>query len=104
MIKKIVNIGGEEFSEYEIKEVERLEADFFVYRYESGCYDGSGFAIWKKGKKWFYDYLGHCSCNRPTDGLSTANNAEHTFTQIKEIVKTSNKEYQDLVDYIIKNK
>lgn len=104
MIKKIVNVGGEKLDGYELDVIKELKADWFVYRYESGSYDGSGFAIWKKGTKYFYEYLSHCSCYGPTENIATGKNAEFTFTQIKEIVKTNNQEYQDLVDYIIKHK
>ena len=104
MIKKIVNVGGEKLAGYELDVVKSLKADFFVSKYESGSYDGSGMAIWKRGRKWFYDNLGHCSCYGPTENLETANKAGYTFEQIKELVKTNYTEYQELIDYIVKHK
>jgi len=104
MIKKIVNVGGEELSGYEIEIIKDLKADFFVYRYESGSYEGYGFAIWKIGSKWFYENMDHCSCYGPTENITSYGREGYTFAQVKDLVKKNYTEYQDIVDYIVKNK
>lgn len=56
---------------YDFKNV---EFDFLAYWYESGCYDGDGFAVFRKktnaGFRWFGKDLSHCSCYGPFDGAS----------------------------------
>lgn len=51
------------------KGIEKLQADWFVYSYKNDGYEGSGFAIWKKDDKYYYDDLGHCSCYGPTEKI-----------------------------------
>lgn len=67
----IKTTSSEELDVYELKNVNKLEADWFVYRYWHESYEGSGMAIWKKDGKYFYCNLGHCSCNGPTEDLSS---------------------------------
>lgn len=96
---------SEHFTDYTLEEINELSADFFVYWYESGSWDGRGFAIWKRDDKWFYDGLGHCSCYGPTENLKIANNAGFTFEQVSEIAK--NDDYSGgkiVIEYIIKKK
>lgn len=93
-------------SEWELKDINGLGADLFVYSYEYGSYDGSGFAVWKKGKDWFYSGLGHCSCDGPLQDIATANNAKFTWKQIEEIGTANNYDQHavDVVAYIKKKK
>lgn len=56
--------------------------DVFVYNYKDQGYEGSGFALWREGKKFGYMNLSHCSCNGPLDDL---NSILYTFPQIKKI-------------------
>jgi hypothetical protein len=102
MIKAI----KEEFSEYEIDEVKSLKADIFIYSYEYGSCDGSGFAVWKRDGKWFYDSLGHCSCYGPTENIIRAKNMEFTWEQVSEIAteKNYNSYAVDVINYIKENK
>lgn len=62
---------SEELADYELKDVNKLEADWFIYCYKYGDYSGSGMAVWKKDSKFFYCSLGHCSCNGPTEDLGS---------------------------------
>lgn len=83
-IKSIKN--SEKFSDYELKDVKKLNADWFVYYYETGCYDGSGFAIWKKDGKYLYADLGHCSCYGPVEDLNSI-----PYDSLEDIGKFANK-------------
>ena len=47
-------------------------AEWVVYSYESGCYDGSGVAVWKVGDKFGMQNLGHCSCYGPMEDANMA--------------------------------
>ena len=58
-----------------------LGCKWFVYYYESGSYEGSGFAVWKIKDKFFYDDLGHCSCYGPTDRLKSF---AFSFDEVKD--------------------
>ena len=89
--RKIVSIGTHEFTESEISDVLKLGFEIFIYSYEHGGYEGSGFAAWKKGRKYFYHQLGHCSCNGPTDQIEQSAKVGITFKQLREI---ANKNYQ----------
>ncbi len=60
---------SDSLSEYELEYIEKLGAEWLVYYYEYGNYDGSGFAVWKVGKKLYYHDMGHCSCYGPTDEM-----------------------------------
>lgn len=93
----------EEFADYDIEIVEGLNPDIFIYSYEYEVFEGSGYAIWRKGKDWFYDYLGHCSYNGPTENLTTANNAVFTYEQVKDIAKKDNHGLE-VINYIEENK
>lgn len=84
--KRIVALA-DEFSEYDLKDLEKINFSLFVYSYEGGSYDGSGFSVGKIGDKWFYHELGHCSCNGPTDGVDTSSNVLHDLNQIEELVE-----------------
>ncbi len=83
----------------------KIEPDLVVYSYETGSYEGSGFAIWKKGENWFYDDLGHCSCYGPTENIDKANGMPFKFEQVKEVVEKSYSSYgKDIIKYIEDNK
>lgn len=99
-IKTKIIALDEVFSEYELRPVLNLSADLFVYSYATGSYDGSGFAVWRKGNDWFYSDLGHCSCNGPTEDISTSNNAAFKYEQVKEIATKKN--YHNHAENVIK--
>lgn len=67
---KIYNVGPDEFSEYELKEMDAENFEFVVYWYEGGGYDGSGEAVGlcKDDNLLYVKGLGHCSCYGPMDG------------------------------------
>lgn len=79
---KIVKLH-EEISEEDLRVV---PFDLFIYYYEYGCYDGSGIAVWRKGKKWSYSGLGHCSCYGPTENLCQDSKAQFSLEEIKTIL------------------
>lgn len=82
------NLHGTE--DYYLADLLKLEADLIVYSYASGCYSGDGFAVWKKGRKWFYTSLGHCSCNGPFDNLTTSKEAGFTLAEVKSVATENN--------------
>jgi hypothetical protein len=43
------------------------DADIVVYDYENYGYEGDGYLVAVKDSKYYYCYLGHCSCYGPTD-------------------------------------
>ncbi len=103
-IKKIINLGEDEMSEYEFSassrepHIGRVLADVFIYHYESGCYEGTGIAVWRNKKgEWAYQYLGHCSCNGPLEDIETSDKAKFTLEQIKEILNSRSEEYCKVV-------
>jgi len=61
------------------------DADLLVYYYENGGYDGSGMAIWRKGRKYGYAYLGHCSCDGPMEGVGMGDKMLVTLTQLRKL-------------------
>lgn len=83
--------GCDPLSEYDLRDVKKLDAEFFIYNYQNHGYEGSGFALWKKGRKYGYSYLGHCSCNGPVEDL---NSIMYTITEIRKLAKTSSYEWQ----------
>jgi hypothetical protein len=99
MEKKIISIGAKELSEYEIKELDDVEFDLAVYSYESGSYDGSGFAVFKKGDMWFYHEMGHCSCYGP---LSEVYSSKNMLVSFEDMEKIAEKGYNDHAKNVIK--
>lgn len=91
----IINVGSEELNEWDLKPVEKLNSSFFVYSYEYGSYDGSGFAAWDLPEgKYGYAYLGHCSCNGPTEDL---NSIPYTLEELEQIGTKYSDEYAPAV-------
>lgn len=111
-IKKLIALK-EELSNYDFTgssskdKNSKVLADVFIYSYENGGYDGSGFAVWRYKRKWRYHYLGHCSCYGPMEGIQYSDNATFTLEQIKEILG-SNKSWcahaKNVLDYLKKYK
>jgi hypothetical protein len=84
---KIYNIEeSEELEDYEIKDIEKLGADWCVYYYKSGDYEGSGFAVWRKDGKFYYHDMGHCSCYGPTEEMDNVGG----FEKLEDIKKFAN--------------
>lgn len=71
-------------------DINELGADLFVYSYEYGSCDGDGFAVWRKGKKWYYTSLSHCSCFGPFDELKPSSNAGFTLAEVKKVATELN--------------
>src|SRR4051812_6462077 len=57
-----------------------------VYAYRSSSYEGTGVAAWRHGGKWAYQYLGHCSCNGPTEDMRTSDAAKFSLEELKQIL------------------
>ncbi len=88
MDKKIFAIpeSKDTLSEYDLEDVNKLNCKIFVYYYESGDYDGDGFAVWQKQDGTFaYGSLSHCSCYGPTNDLHQDDNASFTLGEIEKI-------------------
>ena len=61
----------------------RIEtADWVVYWYESGSYDGRGTAAWKIGDKYDMENLGHCSCYGPLDDVG-----DHATMSLEQLLE-----------------
>ena len=86
-VKKIYAVGVP-VGEYDLEKIARINFDLFVYSYERGSYDGSGFAIWRVGGKWFYHELGHCSCYGPFERIDLSKNVGMKFKDIARIANT----------------
>lgn len=95
-MKIIKTADSEELYDWDLRKVEELGAEYFVYNYQSGSYDGTGWAIWKiDDDKFGYTYLGHCSCNGPVEDL---NSIPYSLSEIKEI---ADKHYSDHSDSVL---
>lgn len=85
---KEYNIGHDDLDFSEVL----ADADWVVYWYESGDYDGSGTVAWKMGDKYETEGLGHCSCYGPTDDVKGY--ASMTLEQLlKELRPISKDDY-----------
>ena len=114
-MEKIISVGRDELSEWDFERLEKLEFDLMVYGYENGGYDGSGFAAFKKGEQWFYQELGHCSCNGPLENVETSANMLVSLEQVialaedgysdssKKVTQYLKKNFVDKVDEVIMN-
>ena len=106
-IKKIINVGEDELSEeYDLDKI-KFSADVFIYNYEDGGYDGSGFAVWRDEEKWMYHSFSHCSCYGPLDSISDSDNAPFSLEDLKKIINANyNDQYSQggkVLDYLNKN-
>lgn len=94
----------EKLNEYDFENIDKLNAEWFVYWYEIGSYDGDGFAVWKKDDKYYYSGLGHCSCYGPTESIKNA--IGFSLEEVEKIAKT-NYDYsesgKDVIKYIKEN-
>lgn len=83
--------GCTPLSKYELEGVKKLNPEVFIYNYEYESWEGSGFALWKKGNKFGYSYMGHCSCYGPLEDLKSI---MYSFAQIKKLAKADNYEWK----------
>ncbi len=94
-IGKIIQLGKDSIGAYDLtgkfkdKDAKaKVEADVFIYWYEIGSYEGSGFAVWRNKKgEWSYGQLGHCSCYGPGEHLADNDNAKFTIEGIVTIAE-----------------
>lgn len=109
-IRKIISIGRDELSEHDLSTtysapfIGKIEADVFIYSYDDGGYGGSGVAVWRKGRKWSYQYLGHCSCNGPTEDIRTSDAAKFSLDDLRSILSSTenswNNNYMKMSEYL----
>lgn len=65
-----------------------VEVEELWTAYESGNYDGIGFAVYRDSNgDWHHDDLGHCSCYGPFDG--GWNGVKYTKEQVIDILEDS---------------
>jgi hypothetical protein len=85
MSLKEYNVGGDDLPLGDMQ-----ECDWVVYWYELGGYDGRGLIAWKKGDKYDYEHIGHCSCYGPmadVEGDYASLTAEQLVAELKPISK-----------------
>lgn len=100
--KKIVSLRRTELDEYDLKHVEGINFSILVYSYEYGGYEGSGFAAWKVGSKWYYHELGHCSCYGPLEHLNLSKLVGLKKTDVLNIANAHYSEHGKAVANYIK--
>lgn len=96
-VKKMVNVGQEELTVPDIK------ADVMIYAYSYESYSGTGIAVWRRGKKWYYDSLGHCSCYDAWENIHSADNVPFTLPQIIKLLSDDyggSSEAESVVKYL----
>lgn len=91
--------GCDALSDYDFNGLKKIDPDLFVYSYEYGSYEGSGFAVWRKDGKYGYAYLGHCSCNGP---LEDVNSIYYSLKDMKKIVANANSYEKDYAVAVMK--
>lgn len=93
-IKKIISLGPHELDAsdlsigYKEPYIGKIKADVLIYAYEDYGYDGSGVAVWRNNGEWSYQYLGHCSCDGPTEDIHNADKAKFSLEEIKNILSS----------------
>jgi len=102
-MEKIISLGSDELGEWDLERLEKLEFDLMVYAYKNGGYDGSGFAAFKKGEQWFYQELGHCSCNGPLENIETSSNMLVSLEQVINLATSSYGDGAELVAQYLKD-
>ncbi len=85
-----LDTSADTLSEYDLKDVEKLDADYFIYTYESSDYEGCGLAVWRKDDLYYYASLGHCSCYGPVESLKSI---PYSLEELTKILGLSFKEY-----------
>lgn len=108
-IQKIVSVGRDELQPYELSLsysepwVGKVAADLLVYSYEDDGYGGSGVAAWRYKGKWSYQYLGHCSCNGPTEDMRTSDSAKFTLEELKTILSSKDNAWNENYALVVRH-
>lgn len=98
-MKIIRTADSGELSKSELSGVEELGAEYFVYNYQTGDYEGHGWAVWKlPDGKFGYTDLGHCSCYGPVEDLKSI---PYTLDEIKLFAEKNYGEYASPVIEIV---
>lgn len=89
--------SSDELTGYDIERIERIDAEYFVYNYKVGDWEGTGWAVWKMPDgKFGYTSLSHCSCNGPVEDI---NSIPYTLDEVKKI---SDEHYSEYSEDVIK--
>ena len=93
---------SDELGDYELEDIEKLNARWLVYYYEEGDYEGSGFAVWESDGKLYYHDMGHCSCYGPTEEMKNVMPIEN-ISEIEKFADNYNSG-DKVVEFIKDNK
>lgn len=110
---KIISLGEDNLSEYDLEEIPKLERQLsykvkeFIYYYIDLGYDGEGCAVFlDSNDKWHIIDLGHCSCYGPLEDLkSVPMEKEQVLKALKDGTYSyyddgSEFLYVELIDYL----
>lgn len=87
------------FDDYEFDILREAGFEEIWYWYGSGCYEGSGELIARKGNLYDIYDLGHCSCYGPVDDIGNFNGV--SLTELKDkMSKEYYEEVKELFDMI----
>lgn len=86
MKKTKIVVLEENIGDWYDTQLQALGCDMIVYSYNDYGYEGSGFMIGRKGRKYFYHEMSHCSCNGPLDNIESTAKALVGFKDIKTII------------------
>lgn len=107
-VVSIEKIMGEYHSDYKIAlldtwDIEKLKEhniEEFYYWYGTGCYEGSGDAIFKRTDgKWDTLCMGHCSCYGPLENLETAH--KEGYDTLEALYNSCSEEYKKTIAPLI---
>ena len=59
-----------ELGESHVDQLTEFGAEAAFYWYGTGSYEGSGYLLALRAKKWYVTSLSHCSCYGPEEGIS----------------------------------
>ena len=106
IIKQIKYTGGGyedcALNEWDFKKLELAEVDEVAYTYGSGFYEGTGLMVWRKGDKYGYQYLGHCSCYGPTEDIGTSLQAWFPKEDLEKLAAEAEEQYKEVYEQILR--
>ncbi len=99
-MSELYQVGPDKLSDYDLKDLEYEELEWFVFWYEEGSYEGTGLgAGLTKDGKIRYENLGHCSCYGPMENFPGAPEVSVeeflTFAEYDTAVKRRRREEKD---------
>lgn len=107
--KYIGHLGGSETESEDVDFTNYLKgADWIVYSYMSGSWEGDGVAIHKENGKLFQSNIGHCSCYGPQEQLSCDSQGSKGYDTLEDLLKDCSeslkKELRPVLDVIEREK